>query len=63
MANRTKTDRNKRILKLWDNGKGWRQVSIAKMMHMTVGAVTQVIFRARRANEKADCLAEIVIYI
>lgn len=45
MANRTKTKRNQRILELWAHG--WRQKSIANMLHMTESAVSMVICRAR----------------
>jgi len=48
MANRQKAERNHRILELWDNGKGWRQKSIANMLHMKESAVSMVILRARR---------------
>lgn len=46
MANRPKTDRNRKILEFWD--KGYRQSSIAKMFKMTPSAVGMVIFRAKR---------------
>ncbi len=45
MANRPKTERNQRILEYW--GKGYRQISIAKMFKMSVGAVSMVIFREK----------------
>ena len=48
MANREKAERNQKILELWDNGKGWRQKSIANMLHMKESAVSMIILRARR---------------
>jgi len=50
MANRTKTERNQKILALWNSGKGWRQKSIAKMFKMTESAVSMVILRAKHEN-------------
>jgi transcriptional regulator len=47
MANRTKSKRNQKILFLWDNGKGWRQKSIARMFKMKESAVSMIICRAR----------------
>lgn len=52
MANRTKIERNQKILELWDNGKGWRQKSIARMFKMTESAVSMVILRARQGEIK-----------
>ncbi|MCJ7669558.1 MAG: hypothetical protein MUO61_03455 [Dehalococcoidia bacterium] len=46
MANRPKTERNEKILELWDDGKGWRQKSIARMFKMTESAVQMIIWRA-----------------
>ena len=51
MANRTKTKRNIRILKLWDDGKGWRQKSIARMMKMKESTVSMVIHRAQKGGQ------------
>jgi len=52
MANRPKTKRNNKILELWDDGRGWRQQSIANMYKMKLSAVSMIIFRARhRDNE------------
>jgi transcriptional regulator len=45
MANRTKTERNEKILALWDNGKGWRQKSIARMFKISESAVSMIIWR------------------
>jgi len=53
MANRRKDERNKKILALWDNGKGWRQKSIARMFKMSEGAVQMVIARAKATPAKA----------
>ena len=50
MANRPKTERNNRILKLWKNG--WRQKSIANMLKMKESAVSMVILRAKRKEAK-----------
>ena len=47
MANRTKSERNKKILALWNNGQGWRQKSIARMFKMTESAVSMVIWRTK----------------
>ena len=46
MANRTKTERNEKILELAN--KGWRHIAIARMFKMEVGAVSMVIWRARQ---------------
>ena len=54
MANRIKADRNARILKLWDNGKGWKQKSIANHMKMTESAVRMVIWRATPAKAVSE---------
>ena len=51
MANRPKTERNKKILDYWN--KGWRQIAIARMFKMNVGAVCMVIRRAN-AGSKVD---------
>lgn len=48
MANRTKTERNEKILKLAN--KGWRYVAIAKMFKMKISAVSMVILRARQRD-------------
>ncbi len=55
MANRPKTARNNRILKLWEGG--WRQKSIANMLKMKESAVSMVILRGKRkgeTNERQD---------
>ena len=49
MANRRKTERNKRIMKLYNDG--WLQKSIANMLKMKESAVSMVIFRGKQ-NEK-----------
>jgi len=49
MPNRTKTERNEKILELAD--KGWRYVAIAKMFKMKVSTVSMVIWRARRKEK------------
>jgi len=46
MANRPKIERNKKILGYWD--KGYRQIAIAKMFKMKVGAVRMVISREKK---------------
>ena len=46
MANRTKTERNQRIMELWE--RGWLQKSIANMLKMKESAVSMVLLRARR---------------
>ena len=46
MANRPKTERNKKILIYWN--RGYRQVAIAKMFKMSVSAVGMVIWRANK---------------
>ena len=57
MANRRKTERNKKILDLWNEGKGWRQVSIARMFKMKVSAVGMTIYRENlRAKKDRDSL-------
>jgi transposase len=53
MANRRKDERNQKILFLWDNGKGWRQKSIARMFKMSESAVQMVISRAKATPAKA----------
>jgi transcriptional regulator len=50
MANRPKTERNKKILELWNDGKGWKQGSIARMFKMNEAAVQMVIHRARQKD-------------
>lgn len=50
MANRAKTERNKKILELWNDGKGWKQKSIARMFKMNEAAVQMVIHRARQKD-------------
>ena len=52
MANRPKTERNNRILKLWKDG--WRQKSIANMLKMKESAVSMVILRAKRKGGKSN---------
>ena len=52
MANRTKTERNEKILEL--AGKGWRHKSIAKMFKMTTTAISMVIWRARHKNHNEE---------
>ena len=49
MANRPKTARNDRILRLWESG--WRQKSIANMLKMKESAVSMVILRAKQKGE------------
>ena len=49
MPNRTKAERNKKILELAD--KGWRHKSIAAMFKMNEGAVSMVIWRARQKEK------------
>lgn len=46
MANRPKTDRNRKILEYWE--KGYRQIAIAKMFKMKVSAVSMVIWRVSK---------------
>ena len=48
MANRTKTERNQKIVELAN--KGWRYKSIANMFKMETGAVQMVVWRARRKD-------------
>jgi len=52
MANRSKTERNKKIVELAD--KGWRHKSIAAMFKMNEGAVQMVIWRARHRKDGND---------
>jgi len=52
-GNRPKTERNQKILALWNNGRGWRQKSIARMFKMTEGAVQMTIARAKATPAKA----------
>ena len=52
MANRRKDERNNKILELWDDGKGWRQQSIANQFRMTVSAVSMVIYRAKQESKR-----------
>jgi len=42
-GNRPKTERNQKIMEYW--GKGYRQISIARMFKMKVSAVSMVIWR------------------
>lgn len=49
MANRPKTERNKKIMDYWR--KGYRQISIANMFKMRVSAVGMVISRANKKEE------------
>jgi len=49
MANRTKAERNAKIIELVN--KGWRHVAIARMFKMETNAVSQVIWRARRKEK------------
>jgi len=58
MANRTKAERNQKILALWDNGKGWKQKSIARMFKMTESAVSMVILRANHRKGGEATLKE-----
>jgi hypothetical protein len=53
MPNRPKTERNQKILVLWNDGKGWRQKSIARMYKMSESAVQMVIARAKVTPAKA----------
>ena len=50
MANRTKTERNEKILELVN--KGWRHVAIARMFKMKVSTVSVVIHRAKKKRER-----------
>jgi len=52
MANRVKTERNKKILELAN--KGWRHIAIARMFKMNTAAVSMVIWRARHKRELAE---------
>ena len=54
MANRPKTERNNKILKLWDDGKGWRQASIARMFKISPAAVQMVIWRAKQRENHSE---------
>ena len=54
MANRAKTERNAKILELWNFGVGWKQISIARMMKMSKSAVAMVIWRARHKNDGGE---------
>ena len=57
MANRRKTERNKKIMELWL--KRWRQVSIARMFKMNVSAVGMTIYRENlRAKKDRDSLLD-----
>jgi transcriptional regulator len=50
-VNRTKTERNAKIIELAN--KGWRHIAIARMFKMKTSAVGMVIWRARhRKNEE-----------
>ena len=57
MANRPKTERNKKILEYWN--KGWRQIAIANMFKMKVSAVSMVVYRERLKKECANCFNSI----
>ena len=60
MANRTKAERNEKILELVD--KGWRHIAIARMFKMQTGAVSMVIWRARqRAKVLEDRGAKLLV--
>jgi len=50
MANRTKAERNKKIVELAN--KGWLHKSIARMFKMKTNAVSMVIWRARKRREQ-----------
>ena len=53
MPNREKAERNKRILEL--DAKGWRDKSIANMLHEKESTISMVICRARwRAPSKPN---------
>jgi transcriptional regulator len=54
MANRRKDERNQKILALWNDGKGWKQKSIARMFKMTESAVSMVILRNRHNGLSND---------
>jgi len=54
MPNRTKAERNAKILELWNFGVGWKQISIARMMKMSKSAVGMVIWRARHKNDGGE---------
>lgn len=49
MANRSKAERNEKILEYWR--RGYRQIAIANMFKMKVNAVSMVIWRAKKANK------------
>lgn len=52
MANRPKTERNQKILHLWEDGKGLTQQKIADLMDMNINTVGAVIFRHNRKVKK-----------
>ena len=52
MANRTKAERNAKIIEFAD--KGWRHVAIARMFKMKTSTVSVVIWRARHRNNYRD---------
>ena len=51
MANRTKAERNAKIIEFAD--KGWRHIAIARMFKMKTSTVSVVIWRARQ-RERND---------
>lgn len=53
MANRPKTERNRKIMELW-TVRHWRQKSIANMFKMKESAVSMVILRERRKLESVS---------
>ena len=55
MANRPKTERNQKIWEYWQ--KGYRQIAIANMFKMTIGAVNMVLARERK-RKKSEILAK-----
>jgi len=52
MANRTKAERNAKIIELVN--KGWRHIAIARMFKMNVNAVSLVVWRARHKNHDKE---------
>ena len=52
MANRPKTERNQKIMEYW--GRGYKQISIARMFKMKESAVSMVIYREKRKLESVD---------
>jgi len=51
VPNRAKTERNAKILRLWNTGK-WRQIAIARMFKMKPSTVGMVISRARHRKDE-----------